>query len=98
MSKTFFLINQGITCGKNDQYDGNFIAGAKHDPEHNPVGFWPWIASIGFFSDENEWSHQCGATLISEQHFLTAAHCVNKKYDFLIYLKLCLFVSRRVGQ
>jgi hypothetical protein len=23
------------------------------------------------------WIHQCGATLISSKHFLTAAHCTN---------------------
>ena len=62
-------------CGNNNIFDGNFVAGAQNDPEHNPVGFWPWIASLGSFNDLNEWVHQCGATLITQKHFLTAAHC-----------------------
>jgi hypothetical protein len=33
------------------------------------------MASIGYYKDD-KWNHQCGATLISHKHFLTAAHCV----------------------
>ena len=35
---------------------------------------WPWMASIGNY-DSNNWKHDCGATLITEHHFLTSAHC-----------------------
>ncbi len=27
----------------------------------------------------NSWRHQCGATLITNKHFLTAGHCANKE-------------------
>ena len=64
-----------LNCGNNNIVDGNFIAGAKNDLENNPVGFWPWIASLGSYDDKKEWIHQCGATLVSDRHFLTAAHC-----------------------
>jgi hypothetical protein len=37
---------------------------------------WPWMASLGLFGEENKWQHKCGATLISDQHFLTASHCI----------------------
>ena len=54
-----------------------FVAATPNNPETNPVGDWPWMASIGYFSDK-KWIHLCGATLISSQHFLTAAHCAEK--------------------
>ena len=37
-------------------------------------GHWPWMASVGSH-DNNNWKHVCGATLITESHFLTSAHC-----------------------
>ena len=39
------------------------------------AGNWPWMGSLGYWSEE-EWIHQCGTTLISNTHFMTAAHCV----------------------
>ena len=66
------------TCGNNNFFNEKFITGAKNSVD-NPVGHWPWMASLGFFDNNGKWKHQCGATLISDKHFLTAAHCVNKK-------------------
>ncbi len=40
------------------------------------VGHWPWMGSLGYWTDDDEWNHQCGATLISQTHFITAAHCL----------------------
>ncbi len=42
-----------------------------------PVGHWPWMASLGLFDKESRWRHKCGATLITNRHFLAAAHCVS---------------------
>ena len=58
--------------------DSTFVAGAFDDEEKNPVGHWPWMASIGFYDTNKKWNHQCGATLVTNHHFLTAAHCVNE--------------------
>ena len=55
-----------------------FVAGPAHDPEYNPVGEWPWMASLGYWAEDGKWDHQCGATLISQHHFLTAAHCLKQ--------------------
>ena len=42
-------------------------------------GIWPWMASLGYFKDDDierkTWTHQCGATIITDKHILTAAHC-----------------------
>jgi hypothetical protein len=46
--------------------------------EKNVVGHWPWMASIGYV-DDTAWKHQCGATLITRKHFLTAGHCAMKE-------------------
>jgi V8-like Glu-specific endopeptidase len=68
-----------LDCGRNTiSEDQLFISGVIVDVEKNPVGHWPWMASIGYM-EGNEWVHQCGSTLISQNTFLTAAHCANKR-------------------
>jgi secreted trypsin-like serine protease len=46
------------------------------------VGQWPWMSSFGFFNENNRWKHQCGGTLISSKHFLSAAHCFKNEQEY----------------
>ena len=62
------------------------MTGARPDSVFNPVGHWPWMASIGYYNEEDEWVHQCGATLITSNHFLTAAHCVANQTNQIIHV------------
>ena len=52
------------------------MTGALNNAEYNAVGHWAWMASIGYLDNKDKWRHQCGATLSSDKHFLTAANCV----------------------
>ena len=39
-------------------------------------GTWPWMAAV--IITRNNKSKLCGGSLITDQHILTAAHCVYK--------------------
>ena len=44
---------------------------------------WPWMATLGYWNNKT-WVHQCGATLISNHHAMTAAHCLEHLSDRLV--------------
>jgi secreted trypsin-like serine protease len=54
------------------------IVGGETAPDYA----WPFLASLRIKLAENKSEHHCGATLISDQYALTAAHCL------LIYFKI----------
>jgi V8-like Glu-specific endopeptidase len=41
------------------------------------------MSSLGYYEGE-KWIHKCGATLVSSNHFLTAAHCVSNASNWKI--------------
>uniref|UniRef100_A0A8C2WZN6 pancreatic elastase II n=1 Tax=Cyclopterus lumpus TaxID=8103 RepID=A0A8C2WZN6_CYCLU len=46
---------------------------------------WPWQISLQSDSS-GRWRHVCGGTLISSDWVLTAAHCINDRYNYRVEL------------
>ena len=55
------------------QFITRVIGGSKTPPNR-----FPWLAGLYKRDRNEEWSHTCGGSLISSQHILTAAHCVEE--------------------
>lgn len=58
--------NCGLLAPKHER----IVGGANASP-----GDWPWVAALMYKHDNEELSLDCGGTLISRKHVLTAAHC-----------------------
>jgi len=67
-SESGILFTDFSKCGENT--DPRRIA------HSSKVGLWPWMASLGYWSN-GEWTHECGATLVSQSSIITAAHCID---------------------
>jgi len=66
-------------CGTRHEQEFLRVANANDNGESGPVGAWPWMVSLGRMRDDNSWKHECGASLITNIHVLTAAHCVKNQ-------------------
>nr|XP_054749016.1 serine-rich adhesin for platelets-like [Lytechinus pictus] len=73
------------TCGLTPVITSRIVGGT--DARY---GQWPWIASLSIRVRDLPFYHFCGATLISDQWAMTAAHCVHPPVFELIADKLLL--------
>jgi len=70
-------------CGVNaKRFQTRIVGGRPADPDE-----WPWLAALVHKSGRGSGQY-CGATLISDTHVLTAAHCLApfKREDILVKL------------
>ncbi|XP_063703646.1 CLIP domain-containing serine protease HP8-like [Culicoides brevitarsis] len=65
---TNFEVNDELKCGNADA--DRIVGGTRAK-----LGQYPWLARLGYNRTENV-TFECGGTLISKRHVLTASHCV----------------------
>ena len=75
-------------CGVNTE-------GPQHLALKYEVGDWPWIGSLGYWSNDT-WIHLCGTTLINHIYFITAAHCVREENGSLTNSRYTLYYTNFV--
>ncbi|XP_037068009.1 clotting factor B-like isoform X2 [Pollicipes pollicipes] len=59
------------TCGYRNVSANRIIGGRIAEPNA-----WPWLAALGYEFTENKIEFFCGGALLTDQHVLTAAHCI----------------------
>uniref|UniRef100_A0A4W4GEI5 Elastase 3 like n=1 Tax=Electrophorus electricus TaxID=8005 RepID=A0A4W4GEI5_ELEEL len=57
---------------------------------------WPWQISLQYLRD-TEWRHTCGGSLIATNWVMTAAHCINNKQTYRVYVGKYNLVEEEAG-
>ncbi|CAG7836946.1 unnamed protein product [Allacma fusca] len=69
-----------IECGFSNATHKRIVGG--HDADK---GAWPWMAALGYKdADTGGVNFLCGGALVSDQHVVTASHCVHNRDDLAI--------------
>ena len=66
------VITPGLSCSASTG-NSRIVGG-----DISKKGSWPWLVSL---FDDNDQSHYCGGTILSNTRILTAAHCVKEHAD-----------------
>lgn len=65
------------SCGRGNPSIHGRVSSFEFQDGQSDFGEYPWQAAI-LREENHESMFVCGATLISNSHVLTAAHCVNE--------------------
>ncbi|XP_060763588.1 elastase 3 like [Neoarius graeffei] len=57
---------------------------------------WPWQISLQYLRD-TEWRHTCGGSLIATNWVMTAAHCINTKNTYRVYVGKYNLLEQEAG-
>jgi len=80
-------------CGTNaKRFQTRIVGGRPADPDE-----WPWLAAL-VHKDGRGSGQYCGATLISDTHVLTAAHCIKPFKQSDIRVKLGEYDFEQEGE
>ncbi|XP_050697258.1 venom serine protease Bi-VSP-like isoform X2 [Eriocheir sinensis] len=68
------------SCGKSDSLAAVRIVGGSEPP----IGAHPWLAALGYENVRGKVQFLCGGALVTDQHVVTAAHCIKDRDDLKV--------------
>ncbi|CAL8296561.1 elastase 3 like [Gadus morhua] len=76
------LLASALGCGSPpiEPYSSRVVNGVDARPNS-----WPWQISLQY-ERSGEWRHTCGGSLIAENWVMTAAHCINSKFTYRVFV------------